>query len=79
MNTPAATLTVHFVLAGAFASRGRVRGRAILPKVMHSHASIDGARTALCGKVKEDALCEELADGPATCPTCAKRAAKLAG
>ncbi len=62
------SITVHGVLAGAYKGTART---------FLTHASIDGGVTALCKRVKEDALCDQLEDGPPTCPTCAARASKV--
>lgn len=69
-NAPTVTITIHAVLAGAYKSFNTA-------KSLLTHASIDGGLTALCKRVKEDSLCDVEETGPATCPTCAKRAAKL--
>lgn len=66
-----AKYTVHGVLAGAYKGRD-IGGRALL-----RHASTDGGSTALCGKVKQDHLCDFEEDGPPTCERCATLAAKL--
>jgi hypothetical protein len=57
--------TIHGVLAGAYLNRGKAS-----LKTMLTHASIDGGRTALCGGVKEWALCDEELAGPPTCERC---------
>lgn len=64
-------ITVHLVLAGAY------KGRSVSHRALLSHASIDGGRTALCRRVKEDALCDLVEAGEPTCPTCKTRAARL--
>jgi hypothetical protein len=62
--------TVHGVLAGAY------KGKSVSARELLTHASADGGITALCGKVKADALCDELGEA-LTCPHCEKRIAKL--
>lgn len=64
-------ITIHSVLAGAY------RGKSVSARSLLTHASADGGTSALCKRVKVDTLCDVLEDGPATCPTCAARAAKL--
>lgn len=61
------TITYHGVLAGAY--KGGIRSTL-------THASVDQGITALCGKVKEDALCD-WEEPAATCPACLRKAAKL--
>lgn len=70
-NTNNTTVTVHGVLAGAY------KGKDVAARTLLTHASIDGGMTALCKRVKQDALCDLEESEPATCPTCAARAAKL--
>ncbi len=61
--------TIHGVLAGAYQNRNA--------KSMLTHASTDGAQTALCKRVKEYSLCDQEEDGPPTCSVCAKRLGRL--
>jgi hypothetical protein len=61
------SITIHGVLAGAY------RGKKLGERKLLTHASADGAITALCGRVKADSLCDAEEPGPATCPTCAAR------
>lgn len=69
-SNPADRVTYHSVLAGAY------RGKSVSHRPLLVHASIDGGQTALCRKVKDDALCDMEEDGPATCPTCIAKLAK---
>lgn len=62
------TITFHGVLAGAY--KGGIKATLI-------HASTDEGLTALCGKVKEDSLCD-MEEPALTCPACIRKAAKLA-
>jgi hypothetical protein len=64
-------ITAHSVLAGAYRG-GRTNLKALL-----THASADEGSTALCGKVKEDSLCDVVED-VVTCPACLRKVAKLA-
>jgi len=66
------TITIHGVLAGAY------RGKDIAQRALLHHASADGGATAVCRKVKEDALCDAQEDGPATCPACLAKLARMA-
>ena len=72
-------ITVHGVLAGAYRGNG---GRGMGPRdgaPTLSHASADGGRTALCGRVREDSLCDLEEEGAPTCSVCAKKLAKMEG
>lgn len=62
--------TVHAVLAGAYKGKGKSL------KDTLTHASVDQLN-ALCGKVAEGNLCDLEEEGPPSCATCARRAAKL--
>ena len=68
MNTT--KYTVHGVLAGAY------RGRDIGERALLTHASLNGA-DAVCRRIKEGSLCDEVVDDAITCPVCAKWAAKV--
>lgn len=65
-------ITIHGVLAGAYPGK--------VPDLRSTltHASSDGGRTALCGRVKPDNLCDVEEPGPPTCARCAKRLSALA-
>lgn len=64
------TVTFHGVLAGAY------KGKNVNERALLTHASVDGGITALCKKVKADALCD-MEEETVTCPTCIARVAKL--
>lgn len=68
MNT---THTVHGVLAGAY------RGKGADLRNLLTHASLDDGSTAICRKVKTDALADA-EESEVTCPTCIARLAKMA-
>lgn len=68
--TNATKYTVHGLLAGAYKG-----GRASLAAML-THASLDEGATALCGKVKPDALCD-MEEPELTCPACLRKVAKL--
>jgi hypothetical protein len=71
------TVTVHGVLAGAYAARGRGQTH-IGSGPLLTHASADGGDTAMCGRVSEGSLCDEVLDTAPTCPVCARRLAPKA-
>ncbi len=76
METTATKYTVHGVLAGAYAGRGR-KGE-IGSGPLLTHASADGGDTAVCGRVSEGSLCDVEEEGAPTCPVCARRLAPKA-
>ena len=59
--------TVHGVLAGCYKG-SKISSRSIL-----THASTDGGTSAICKRVKVDALCDYVEDGEPTCPVCRAR------
>lgn len=69
-NATTTTVTVHGVLAGAYKG-----GRKALDKLL-THASADEGVTALCGRVAEHALCDQIEPGEPTCKVCAGKLAK---
>lgn len=68
-NSP--TITAHYVLAGAY------RGKDVGARSLLVHASADGSATALCRKVKADALCDQVEEVAVDCPGCLAKLAKL--
>jgi hypothetical protein len=60
-------LETREVLAGAYKG-----GRASLARML-THYAVPGTDTALCGRLKPDALCDRAVAGPPTCPVCVKR------
>lgn len=76
METTATRYTVHGVLAGAYAGRGRKGSIGEGPLL--THASADGGDTAVCGRVSEGSLCDVEEEGAPTCPVCARRLAPKA-
>ncbi len=69
MNTN--TITTHDVLAGAY------KGKRLSLAACLTHASVDGGRTVLCGKIKSDSICD-VGEVEITCPACKAKAAKIA-
>ncbi len=69
--------TVHGVLAGAYAARGRGQSKIEVGTLL-THASADGGDTALCGRVREGSLCDLELDTAPTCPVCARKLAPKA-
>jgi hypothetical protein len=62
-------ITVHSVLAAAYPGKSRAK----LDGPLLTHASVDDAATALCGRVKPGHLCDEIEEGEPTCKHCVRK------
>lgn len=71
------TIEVRGVLAGAYKGKGRKALEQGSAATLHTHATADDGRTALCKRVGEWHLADLPEQGEPTCLVCAKRKAKL--
>lgn len=64
------TFETRGVLSGCY------RGKRANLKALLTHYAKPGTEDAVCGRVQPGGLCDQVLEGPPTCPICLARAAK---